>query len=286
MTGKTKCNIVASLRIPFTFVGQNHLPMTRHFPLATLLIGLFSISCEKNSDPQDTVAPVIQEMLVNGSSGESTASAGGTLVLNATLTDNEALGEFKIDIHDVFDGHNHGKVLSTWTYVAIKPLSGTQMMLIDSIAIPSEAAAGPYHVVGRLLDASGNEAAYVEHELTLTNGSEPLISMSNPDPTMESDWEPGMSYALEGMITDEEGIDEVLITLEETGDHQHGKLAELPLFTGDYDLGGVKSWDLMQDGNVVIAIPADAEHADYTLKIQAKDVAGNYSLVHIAIHIH
>ena len=260
--------------------------MSRPFSISLLAISLFFLSCEKDGAPQDTVAPVIQQMLVNGSTVESEATAGGELVVNATLTDNEALGEFKIDIHDVFDGHGHGKVLASWTYVAIHPLSGTQMAMIDSIAIPAEAAAGPYHVIGRLIDASGNEAAYVENELVLTNGSEPSIMMSNPDPSIENDWEPGMSYALEGMITDDEGIDEVLITLEKAGDHQHGKLAEAPLFSGDYDLGGIKSWNLMQDGNVVVAIPADAEHADYKLIIKAKDIAGNYSVLHIDIHIH
>lgn len=245
-------------------------------------------SCEDDNDPssQDTKAPVFQTLTLNGEDEELDATAGGDLVVAGSVTDNMKLGEFKLDIHDDFDGHDHGKTAADWTHVMILPLSGKSAQILETISIPSDATAGPYHAIARLIDDEGNEAEFMEFELMISNGSEPVVNLVNPDPTMETDWEPGMTYALEGTITDDAGIDEVIIILEEEGDHDHGKVAEEPIFEGDYDLGGVTSWDMMSDGAVQIAIPSDAEHADYELTIAVVDVDGNWAIAHADIHVH
>ena len=257
-----------------------------------LIVPMALVSCSKDDDDnQDTKDPLILELTINEEDYDHdvTVAAGSDMHVEGSFSDNERLGEYKLDIHDNFDGHDHGKTMADWATVVIIPLSGKKDSIHEDVAVPSDATAGPYHAVSRLIDAEGNESDFIEHRLLITNGSEPMIDMTSPDPDDDDlEWEPGMTYDLMGTISDAEGIDEVLIKMEEEQghDHNHGKVADTPLFEADFDLGGVMSWDFQADGMVSISIPSDAEHADYVLSVMAKDINGNWAVVEAEIHIH
>lgn len=239
------------------------------------------VGCKK--EDVDTTVPSVDLFTINGAMEEVTVSAGVAFQVAVEVSDNEALGQFKLDIHDDFDGHTHGKNWAPWDTLIIGNISGTNQQINLGIPVPSWAAAGAYHATLRLIDARGNEAPYQTMTLYITNGSEPTINLTSPNFSSPVTFERGMSYALQGAISDDTGLDEIIIYLEEG--HAH-KTAEEPIFEFDVDLGGsIATWDFETDGNIVINIPQAAEIGDYILHIIAKDVDGNYGIFEGEIEI-
>lgn len=248
--------------------------MRSSFLISTALI-LALLACKK--EDADVTKPSITTFALNGEEEEVVVNAGDPLAVLAKLSDNKSLGQFKIDIHDDFDGHTHGKTMAAWDTLIIENLSGTYQELALDIPVPTWATAGMYHGMARLIDASGNEADFKTMKIIIKNGLEPQIDVTDPDFGGQVTFTRGMSYAIKGTVTDDAGLDEIIIYLEEYGHSQ--KTAEEPLFEFDVDLGGsTTSWDFQTDGNITIAIPAGAEIGDYVLKVIAKDVDGNYGI--------
>lgn len=87
---------------------------------------------------------------------------GDSIHVMINFTDNEALNQYKIDIHSNHDGHNHGKpqdVLEKWDTLIIGSLSGTADAIDFYVPIPKGYLPGPYHFSVYCLDKNGNEAA-------------------------------------------------------------------------------------------------------------------------------
>ncbi|MCS7073318.1 MAG: DUF4625 domain-containing protein, partial [Bacteroidia bacterium] len=71
-------------------------------------ITAFSLSsCSKDS--ADKAKPLIQVLSPLETNGEVVAYAGQPLPISVKFVDNVELKEYKIDIHDAFDGHSHGR---------------------------------------------------------------------------------------------------------------------------------------------------------------------------------
>lgn len=255
--------------------------------LLPLLISLISISCDKDDD-NDEKAPTISNATINGLTEEIIVNTGGDLKFEALLSDDQELGEFKIDIHDIFDGHSHGKKASTpWVYTQTYSLDGVSKNFESTITVAQNIAAGPYHSIMRLLDESGNESEFKEIDFMILNGSEAQIAISSPDFSSEVHVDKGDSLNIFGQISDDIDIEEIIIALEET-EHGHGKKQEDALFEADFDLTGTADvlWDFQADGSINIKIPTTAESGDYVFEVIVKDSDGNLNIFEGHVHIH
>lgn len=257
--------------------------MKKYFGLAALAL---MISCSEDEDPQDTMEPTIKNVVINEGGEYPTVAAAADMTLKAEVSDNDVLQELKLEIHDIFDNHTHGKKADSWEQIIILPLSGGSQNIEEIIPVPGTATAGMYHVVLRVLDASGNESDFVEKEFIVSNGNEPQISVTNPVFGANEVHAPkGNKFNLQGTITEDVDIVEVTIMIEE--EHHDGnsqKKSSSPIFMTDIDLDGSSdtSFDL---GQVDITIPTDAETGYYKFSIIAKDSEGNYGLFIEEIHV-
>ena len=132
--------------------------------LWTVLFILLFSSCTK----RDRERPLVQLI---GVADTIKAFTGDTLILQLYFRDNEKLSQFKIDIHDNFDEHSHPKIYRArpWSKIIIKNLSGREQTITEKIPVFDSAAAGPYHIIVRAADASGNESEFILIDLILIN---------------------------------------------------------------------------------------------------------------------
>lgn len=120
--------------------------------IATSSTLMFLSSCAS-----DTEKPVIDihEPLAN-----AIVEVGSDFHLDFSITDNDALSQFKVDIHGDHDGHTHGKlteVLPAFDTIIIENISGNAIDRHIDITIPAGAWPGPYHISVYATDKSGNE---------------------------------------------------------------------------------------------------------------------------------
>lgn len=251
--------------------------MTRTYIFAAL--ALVALSCSDDDEAQDTTKPVILAATVNGEDHDLEFNAGDALQLEVDLSDNEDLSQFKIEVHDIFDGHDHNKVLDgdAWELTEIINVTGANATVNHTLSVPNPVTAGPHHFIFRVLDAAGNESEFMEMDFILKNGEEPTFSISDPDFSNEVPAPKGQSLAITGTINDDEDLAEVIITIEEEEEHNHKNASGAIIFSYDADLAGTSdtSFDL---STVDIAIPATSETGHYELKISAKDNEGNYGV--------
>ncbi len=243
------------------------------------LLAAFSLiftGCKEEED-MDITAPEIKSAAINEEDHDIEVMAGTEMHIDAHVTDNEELGELKIDIHDSFDGHTHKS--TKWSNVMTVPLSGKEQHVHEHMDVPQSATAGPYHAIMRLIDAEGNEGEFVEVDFMITNISQPEINVTDPDFGSEVHATKGSTLSIMGTITDDTDLEEIVIHLEEEhDDHNHKSTLHEPIYEEDFDLTGSAdtSWDFQADGNVNIAIPANAEEGHYMLMIRAVDNVGQY----------
>lgn len=245
-------------------------------PIAAIALA----SCSK--DQGDTTAPVFGNVTVQGESDNPIYLDAGTQIgVMAEVSDNEALKQVKIDLHDAFDGHDHNKANFTpWTYVNIISVSGKSAVAVDSTIIPEEATAGMYHAVLRVLDEAGNEGDFVEKVLIIKNGSEPAISVTAPDFNTHPHFAPGDVVSFAGDIADPDEFDEIHIMLREQEDLDHYHV----LAESEHELvdQNVSSFDL---STVSLTIPTDAEAGEYEVAIIAVDKLGNQGIYYGHLHV-
>lgn len=276
----------------------NSFAVPTAFLFATTL--LFTACNDDDTDPTvETTPPTIA--LTGGTSTEMSVSTGSTLTLNATIADNTDLSQVRVEIHDAFDGHSHGKTAAATPFVwdTVITVSGSNTYnLALAIAIPADAATGPYDVILEALDAAGNAAEFVEIDLTVTGTSAPGISDLTVDGAAYTEGEEielefesvdQLTHVIGASLTDADGLDEVELVLSEHGHgHEHGKTLddgeEEPIWDEDIDLGGANSYTLNYTATFVKA--ALEEHGDYELWIKVVDMEGNISTAEILFHAH
>ena len=85
----------------------------KNYKIVTLiaLVSLFFTSCSSDDDNGglDNQAPVIT---INEPTVEEVFSLGGEVHLDIDVEDDKELASYKIDIHNNFDGHDHGRSTS------------------------------------------------------------------------------------------------------------------------------------------------------------------------------
>lgn len=266
------------------------------FVLALVSASVFWISCDDNGeDPVDLDPPTVENVTLNDQSEDIQVNPGDVMHFDADFADDNRLGQVKIDIHDNFDGHSHGRLMATpFTYQKIIELIGKTQNVHEDINIPEDAATGPYHFNLQFFDEVGNEGELMVMEFEIVDEAEqPSIAVTAPDLSSEVEVAPGGSFALTGSASDPDGLEELHIQImhEEEHDHDHdhedGRLmdddhgSEEALWEKEWELEGAMeaAFDEM------VTIPADAEHGHYVLRIMAKDMNSNVKVLKGELHV-
>jgi uncharacterized membrane protein len=250
----------------------------------------FLAACNKEDDAVsvDRTPPTVRDVTLNDQSENIVVQPGTTMHFDAVFEDDERLGQFKIDIHNAFDDHTHGRLAQTPFEVSqTYDLIGRTQTVHEDITIPEDATPGPYHFTLQFFDAAGNEGEVVVMDFEIADPeNQPVITITSHNIEEEIEVEPGESILLEGTVFDPDGLAEVHIVLgheEEEHGHDHRRNEEEPLFEYELELNGENTWNFEAMGP--IEIPEDAEEGHYELRIMAEDVHGHVKVVTIEVHI-
>ena len=148
--------------------------MNKFYFFAIIAIAaMFSLTSCSSDDEGDVTKPVIN--LIEPEDGATlTIGDENGVHFEMEVSDDTALGSYKIDIHNNFDGHNHATRASdgsTTPFVFNKTyndISGQRNATVHhhDIVIPANATPGKYHLMVYLVDQAGNES-YAAREIVL-----------------------------------------------------------------------------------------------------------------------
>lgn len=241
------------------------------------LAGVLALSA-CNKEEEDTSAPQVSILNINQQTEDIRVAAGEDMRIAIEAKDNEALNEVKYEIHNLFDSHSHGKQ-NPWSALRIVSLSGPSATDEQLFTVDAGSTAGRYHAVVRALDAAGNASGFAEKDFVVTNGTEPMFNVTQPDFSQEVHAPKGSTLQLGGNISDNNDIAEILVLLVSEDDPTVGEIYE-----ADIDVPGTsdQSYDLSQ---IQISIPQNAPMGYYHLEIVAKDNEGNYGIFDAEVHV-
>jgi hypothetical protein len=122
--------------------------------LSLLAIAIIFSAC--TDEKPDTQNPVIT---LHHPEDDQLFSMGDIIDFDATLEDNIALNQMKVDIHKA-DGHDHKSFTrqQSWEWDTIIDLRGRSVRQQFEIAIPLNIESGFYDLLVIVTDKSGNEA--------------------------------------------------------------------------------------------------------------------------------
>ncbi len=246
--------------------------------LATIILVMGVWGCKK--EKPDTEKPVIAMVKINNQgSGQINVAAGSIMQIYVSITDNKNLKQFKIDIHDAFDGHGH-RANAPFSVQNIYTISGTSFSDTKNINIPANAASGPYHLTVYAIDESGNEASFYELDFNITQTGQPVINISSPDINNDIEVSPTDTIHISGNITDDIDLEEIHIELVKSVTAIYDE-------TFDLSAGTIVNWDFNEliIQNKQIIIPANATAGHYDLIIKVKDNDANLSVLTLHIDI-
>lgn len=241
-------------------------------PYLIFLSVLVMFSCRKS----DLTPPTVSSVSVNNISGETLElSPGDSFTLRALIEDNEALGQFKIDIHDDFDGHSHKSSTERYAEIRIKDIDGTSYDLEEVFTIPENASSGTYHGTIQAIDAEGNVSQIALFYFDIVRPEQPVIVMDLPESIAV-----GSTLNVLGVITaqGEATLNTVRIRIRstKTGNRIHNQTYTIP--------SGLTTWNTFVDGNITIAIP-DEEDEKLIFRLWVEDSKGNNTIFETEIII-
>lgn len=182
--------------------------------IAFLSLAIFMQACTNS----DTTAPVINVLSLSPTEGQAMVCGemqSHVVIINSTgalsgqfrVTDDVALSQYKIDLHNNFDCHGHtsGKVETTdWYVIDVVDLVGSEQVVDFNLPVPADVTTGNYHFHIDATDESGNSAETEIYSLKVTNASDteaPVLTVSTPVNTSFS-VQKGDAIQFEGAITD------------------------------------------------------------------------------------
>lgn len=234
-----------------------------------MVLGLVFLlgACKKGDDQKDLERPVITLQ----SPGDDTIRGGESLLIQGIITDNEALSQVKIEIHDDFDGHSHGKKAGAPAFVwdTIMTLAGKESTLNFPLPVPEDIASGQYHFQMQALDASGNEAEFVVRSLYLKNAFDtlaPEIANFTTTPSAQNDIitvKSGTTLTIMGTLSDNMGLEAFELKIIRNSNEEI-------VYDFDEEISGT-SFNL----NKLIAIETQWGTGEFTLELIVKDEKGN-----------
>ncbi len=138
--------------------------------VSTLIIASASfVACDKEEG--DVTKP---EIILEAPTEGGTLYAGSDVHFEMELIDNVALGSYKVDIHNRFDGHDHDhksaetgghddepfEFNKTWSDIAGQRNAHVHH---HEIVIPENATPGEYCFIVYCVDEAGNQSMVVKH---------------------------------------------------------------------------------------------------------------------------
>lgn len=97
-------------------------------------------------------------------------TGGDTLRLELLLRDDEALSQYKIEIHQNFDCHGHAGKVEDWSLVEVVDLEGSEARISRDLPVPDNVSAGAYNYHYQIVDQAGNTTPYTQYyDLVVTN---------------------------------------------------------------------------------------------------------------------
>jgi hypothetical protein len=262
--------------------------------LPLLVLVAFATACKKEDKkddpaPPDTTKPVIQ---VQTPANNSRIAAGEVIRLSLVVTDDRELGELKIDLHDAFDGHSHGKNAGVFAFEKIIRLSGQRQEITENIQVPTDALAGPYHLILRATDRAGNQADFVEIDFSITSPSQPIIKSLKVNGSssghVHADIAAGKDHAhvdVEGEFEDTDGIKEVKLMLHEA-DHAHKRADhDAHLWEEKFEFANATRATIDAHFDLLAQWLKGKDEAEFELKVLVIDALGHRTERIVELHV-
>ena len=233
-------------------------------------------ACSKDDPEKDLEKPVMEFV----TEASDSLRGGDWLEFSIQVTDNEALSQMKINVHDNFDGHTHGKKgeAQPFTFDSIVQLSGTSQTVEFRKLLPEDLASGNYDILIHALDQSGNEADFLLAAVHLKNAFDaepPQLTAITTQPAMQNGelhLASGETVQLSAQLSDNSALLEAELLLVRESDEE-------VVWDKDLDISGT-----FYALNESVTLDASWPAGDYGLVITVKDEKGNS--VQEEIHIH
>lgn len=165
--------------------------------ISILGFGLLLVaSCGNN----DKVKPTLT---VSSPADNFVVESGSAFDLILQAYDNKDLSQFKIEIHNDYNGHSHKSTYTPFSKTIIENITGTEIQKTINIAIPDTAGAGPYHMTIQAVDMMGNLSELVVRSFKIKNLNDTIQPTLNVTaPLAGTSFAKGASIQLTGTIND------------------------------------------------------------------------------------
>ena len=206
--------------------------MNRYFLPFILLNVLLFAACEDSSvdvtPPGMRILSVSPSFSTNPICGVMEDSVmllqgGDAIDFSVSFEDDQALSQYKIDIHNNFDCHGHGggaapgvsvpdvpNQTTDWTVLDIVAISGQQSQIDFNLAVPENVTAGNYHFQVQVIDESGNDNPLANfYSLSIKNPKDVIApTLSITQPTGAVTVKKGESLNFQGSVSDNYSLSE------------------------------------------------------------------------------
>jgi len=152
------------------------------------------LGCKQEVDVEPPTAelilfdPVPREGLICGATQPQVffLASGQSLQFEWIFRDNEALSQYKVDIHHNFDCHGHARSeTEDWSVFEVVDISGTEQRVSRTLDVPENVTAGAYHFHVQVIDEAGNESPFSQfYDVRLVNTIDtvaPQLAVSFPE---------------------------------------------------------------------------------------------------------
>jgi len=150
--------------------------------IASLSLGFFMVGC--GTAEVDTIPPTMEEVVYTPQPVENEVCGSQEPVVfrltnnqdlrfDVVFKDDEALSQYKIDIHNNFDCHGHGggsapnipvvgveNETTDWSVLDIQNLIGIESPVLRTLTVPDNVTAGNYHFHIQVIDEAGNDSPF------------------------------------------------------------------------------------------------------------------------------
>ena len=171
-----------------------------------------------------TPMPVAAEICGTEEPAVFLLTGGDQLIFDAIFNDNDALSQYKVDIHNNFDCHGHGggsapsvvvpnveNQTEDWTVLDIQELSSNSSTVERTLIVPENVTAGNYHFHLQVIDDAGNDSPFANFlSLKIKNpldDTPPNIAVDEPSPRNFSVGK-GENIRFIGQVTDNRSLND------------------------------------------------------------------------------
>lgn len=260
--------------------------MTHICKMKNLLLTIFSLAvltaCKEKKNV-DVYTPSIDAFAINGST-ETTQNyiAADTITLSFSMSDNQSLRSYTINIHPAADGHTHTGNGSSggewklpagqWNVYEEVAVNSAYLSSSKSYVIP-DSISGIWHVVLTTTDDFGLSASKA-FSLIIENPNAPEIVLTSVSPTIDADGkihaQPGGSIQLHAHAYDPDGLQSV----------------NIKLYSGSGQLLNTSSVPV---SGTTVDFPANFNQASlgtYHIAIEARDLLGFMRVWDVLVIVH